>query len=187
MGWDATLPADDQKLRTLGTVVRNNFEAVEEGDEATGGTPITQRAVLLGDRSAIASAANPTEVAGTVFLYNNQDTAAEELYVRRPIDTGSGVQMTNGAFTNASSGTSFLPGGLIIQWGVSGSIGGNSSAVITYNRAFPTAVYCIQITGNPSSLGVQNWGVIGAAGLSTFTLGQGTGATNTAYWMAIGT
>jgi hypothetical protein len=82
MGWDSDLPATDQKLRTLAGTIVPNWKAIEEADE-TSGTPIFQRAILLADRTAVASAADPVVVGATTYVYSKQDgDSVQELYMR---------------------------------------------------------------------------------------------------------
>tara|TARA_R110002096_G_scaffold48903_1_gene129384 strand:+ start:4731 stop:5387 length:657 start_codon:yes stop_codon:yes gene_type:complete len=94
MGWDKDLPIADQKLNTLAGVITDNWDAIQEADE-TSGTPIHQKAVLLGDRTALAAANDdPTVVGATTYLYSKQDTGAvQEAYIE---DAASNIiQLTN--------------------------------------------------------------------------------------------
>lgn len=85
-----------------------------------------------------------------------------------------------------TNGYSRLPNGLILQWGVSGSIGQDSSGSVTFPIAF-TTLYCITITGrqgiNTTSGGSDT---ISTQSTTGFTIAHGADGTSTFYWMAIG-
>lgn len=91
------------------------------------------------------------------------------------------VQMTNASVPlAASSGNSFLPGGLLIQWGVSALTG--VATTITYPVAFTTGYV---VTGSLSALGASF--AVTTIGNNNFTV---TGASSLAgidfIWTAIG-
>ena len=111
MAWDKTLPASDQKLRTLAGVITDNFAAVQEGDE-TSGTPLFQKAVLLPNRSdaGIATLADPVVVGATSYVYSKEDVTngVQEIFLRAPV--GAIVPLTQGGrlgsdLTNATVNT----------------------------------------------------------------------------------
>lgn len=87
----------------------------------------------------------------------------------------------------ATNGYIKLPGGLIIQWGTSGSIASAGSLAITLPVAFPTAHLC--------SLAARSSNVAGATGyafwayntsLSQITVYNSTAGAGVAFWLAIG-
>lgn len=95
--------------------------------------------------------------------------------------------LTLGTRSIAANGYTRLPNGLILQWGVSGSIGQDSSGSVTFPIAFPSAVYCITITGrqaiNTTSGGSDT---ISTQNTTGFTIAHGADGTSSFYWMAIG-
>lgn len=95
--------------------------------------------------------------------------------------------LTLGTRSIAANGYTRLPNGLILQWGVTGNIGQDSSGSVTFPIAFPSAVYCITITGrqgiNTTSGGSDT---ISTQSTTGFTIAHGADGTSTFYWMAIG-
>lgn len=145
MGWNKNLPATDQELRTLGGVLTDNFQAVEEGDE-TSGTPIFQRAILLGNRSSVATAADPVVVGATTYMYSKLDGGGvQEAFVRAP--AAAIVQISQGgrmgsdvtdigfeSFSHNEGTTSYNEDNLVTAWAAVASAGG-----LDDNKGFATA------------------------------------------------
>jgi hypothetical protein len=55
-----------------------------------------------------------------------------------------------GAQSVGANGYITFPGGLVMEWGTSGSVGSNSSATVTLPLTFPNAIFAVQITPNAS-------------------------------------
>lgn len=87
---------------------------------------------------------------------------------------------------NAGNGASFLPGGLIIQWG---SFNPNSSTTVVFPQAFTATPYMIQLTGSASNNSTFRAGVATGSVTTTQFQFQGTidSHWNPIYWLAIGT
>jgi hypothetical protein len=141
----------------------------------TGAATLTSNNVLLGNGTAALQAVAPS-TSGNVLASNGTTWASSALSSLSVFDKSL-----------AASGYQKLPGGLIMQWGISSSIGSDSSATITYPTAFPSAVGSVQITGNSgiilSGQGVQS---VSSAGTSSFIINNGMDAAMTFYWFAIG-
>lgn len=84
----------------------------------------------------------------------------------------------------STNGYQKLPGGLIIQWGTSGSMSGSpyASVSVTFPIPFPTA--CFSCVAMSTGAGVS----VSAASLSTtgFTPKNSSDAASPARWIAIG-
>jgi len=87
------------------------------------------------------------------------------------------------AFTGAS-GYQLLPGGLILQWGTTGSLANDTPTVISFPLAFPNA--CFNVVGTDAFAGSQSatWSMYGW-NTSGFTA-RCDGNTATAHWFAVG-
>jgi hypothetical protein len=87
----------------------------------------------------------------------------------------------------AASGYQKLPGGLIMQWGITASISVDSSLAVTYSIAFPTAALNVNITAIRSRFNTGE-GELSVSTVSTtgFTLNNGLDSSKPFYWMAIG-
>jgi hypothetical protein len=85
----------------------------------------------------------------------------------------------------SSNGYYKLPGGLIIQWGNTGAVGGSAGAGVTFPVAF-TNVLNVQATKAESAGYVND--AVNVANVSTtgFTVANGGTAATTIYWFALG-
>jgi hypothetical protein len=92
------------------------------------------------------------------------------------IFTGNQSLVTNGGYLK-------LPGGLIIQWGFTGSLAGGSTAVITFPTAFPNNTFGVFFS--PKTSGMSPY--VQVLNKPNFTWGNSPGATTgDSYWFAIG-
>lgn len=80
MAFDKTQPTNSTKLRNIGTVIRPNWVAIEEGDSSFKPT-----AFNLADRDDAGIASDPTAIAKTIILYSKDDgTGRSEGYAIDP-------------------------------------------------------------------------------------------------------
>ena len=109
--------------------------------------------------------------------------------------TGNSATVTNGVYTtnftgsNQSLGTSGyqkLPGGLIMQWGDTGSMSGGQNLTVTYPIAFPNAVFNVQTTVIVST-DTNEIAFVNSVGTSTFVVANSNpGSITGVYWLAFG-
>lgn len=139
--------------------------------------------------------APPGTIAGEVGLYNYTDGTINQMWVRRE-DTTS-IPMTKANLN--LPGYSYLPSGLILQWGLNTGTGVALNAV-TYLLTFPTRTLSIQVTPAVSSATDPDSAmtVIAAGGMAPTTTGfhlminrrtssSGQPQPNSQfYWLAIG-
>lgn len=86
----------------------------------------------------------------------------------------------------AASGYQKLPGGVIIQWGQTGTIGTDSSVTVTFPIAFPNACLCA-VAQSTLAPGGTNGAAISTRGYTTTTMLVGNDASVApASWIAIG-
>lgn len=132
----------------------------------------------------------PSAVAGYGQLFSAQVNDGvnndESLYFL----TGGGrlQQLTrNFAPVKANNGYTFLPGGLIMQWGVSTSVSSSSGSTITFPIAFPNAVYNISATIQTDDNSTIRFSLLNDPTLTKFTTTQtSTSHFKKLYWTAIG-
>lgn len=96
MTWDITTPADDEKIRKLGTIGRAHWKAIQDAD-LDGAPFLLYRALQMADRTALGVAEDPTVAASTAYIYSKNDVAlaagSQELFIR---DAASNIiQVTN--------------------------------------------------------------------------------------------
>lgn len=187
MAWDKTLPADNETLRTVGTVTHNNFTAIEEGLPT-----LRQWGLNLYARVAAGTAVDPSRIDDVIQLYCKNDSVRDELYIINSESPADIIQLTRTSeYSIGASGKVFLPGGLIMKWGVTGAINKSSVAsgntTITFPDVFPAGCYSVvftpQLAASSGDVDVHLRGAPTAAG---FTVHNGTGQTFTLYYQAIG-
>lgn len=130
----------------------------------------------------------PTTSSNEAALYTKETSSISTLYFRKE-NNGTEIQMTNtidpanpiNPVPNDSDGITFLPGGLIVQFGRRSAASNNG--VITFGTAFPTDCYSVTVTQNTNST-LQ---AVGINGMSTtgFTFRTVGGATPITF-IAIG-
>lgn len=135
--------------------------------------------------------AAPTNTPGYGQVYSNTVNDGINTDQSLYFQTGTGnrnlLLTRNFTPTVAANGATFLPGGLIMQWGSSTAVLNSSNTTITFPMAFPNAVYSVQVTVVTSNNSTIRLSLQGVATLVDFTTTQ-TNSPNfiRMYWMAIG-
>ena len=154
------------------------------GNPGTGVPPTTISADWLNmiqeELHSILAAAS---IADSKTTYNQVLTALQSLFIG-----SSGLAASFG-----TNGYAKLPGGLILQWGQTGSVGSEGAISVSFPIAFPTACRSAQATilqsaGASEDQGAQVSG-LSTTGLSVYMQQYGGGSWSwpvTAYWLAIG-
>ncbi|UOF82051.1 putative tail fiber protein [Caudoviricetes sp.] len=145
----------------------------------------TTQTTAFSSSSAVTSLASGTGVSvsgstGGVTVTNTGVTSVDST-------TGAVTLSSLASFAKslATSGYQKLPGGLIIQWGVSGTITNGGTTTVTWPIAFTTACLFATWGQQSSSHGsttciVYSWTTTGA------TMYQGSGSNIAGYYIAIG-
>lgn len=93
-------------------------------------------------------AAPATAVNEAGFYANVGATSTiSELFFRRE-NNGASIPMTERVSASATNGWTYLPSGIILQWGTATMNGGVSNLVVNLPRAFPTSIYSVTATPN---------------------------------------
>lgn len=137
------------------------------------------------------SGTTPTTIAGQGAVYVKTDSAGQQaLWFIRDGFAGSNVQLTTSkilAPTVAINGCTFLPGGILMQWGrVNTPTDGQT---VTFPVMFPNAVFSIVATGQVLLSSVQATCNVLGTNQTNFQLKIPTGAGisyTSVCWMAIG-
>lgn len=100
--------------------------------------------------------------------------------------TGNEIQMTSGNTSATVVGYSFLPGGLLIQWGIKTGVTNASHATVTFGKTFSINPYSV-ISQAIGLGGDYSWtnGSITTAGFDLYNSKPAPG-TRDFYWIAIG-
>lgn len=196
--YDKTKPADGDSPSIAPGQLRANFDVIKdivEKDHQWDDTPVTNSGkhtkVRMPEQSAIPSGLTTNE--GT--LYTKESSSKTELYWSSEND-GDEYQMTvsiTGSFSrlgtntnytgNNNGGWTFLPGGLILQYGRLTTPG--SSGAVTFPLIFPSgnAPFSIVITNERGSARASGYNNASSTGFSYFLETSGSTAIN---WIAIG-
>lgn len=150
MTYTTGIPASGQTLGSSRSQILNNFSSLK--------TTIDQDHVDMNNTGPgkhkqstyPESAVGPTTAANEGALYSKVAATITELFWRGE-SAATEVQMTTGVPTIASSGSTFLPGGIILKWGVFSLANGQASFAQTFVTPFINNVWSIVITAASSN------------------------------------
>jgi len=120
----------------------------------------------------------PGSSSGQARTYSKTSSGNSEIFLQRD-NVATEIQLTRGTPSAAANGYTFLPGGLLLQWG-------NTTAptAITFPVSFTSAVYSVNVTVRSASPAYCSVGVPSITGVSV-NIQSGAG-NQVIYWMAIG-
>lgn len=161
MVWNKALPANNEKIRNLGIVIRPNWEAIEEGDDVGVANMLQMRSVQLDNRTGLADNNDPVTNAGTHYYYSKDDTGGDQEAFMKD-SAGNIIQLSNagkfgytGVDYEANSvsydGTiTFNENNLVTAWGLlnNSSLTVSPSSGITGVTRVSTGYYEITIAAN---------------------------------------
>src|SRR5271170_7448536 len=163
-------PPDGSSLGQTKASIRNNldgtFQTLSVDHINNNGQPGSNPAGYHNVIHVVPQGSNPGAVTGFGQLFSktvNSFTSDEALFW----ETGSGlvqqltVNLTPSATTN---GYTFLPGGIIMQWGQSTS--SSATQTVTFPVAFPTNCFNVQVTNTSSSTTASGSNVLYSSGFS---------------------
>lgn len=123
--------------------------------------------------------AAPGSTAAEAVVYQKLASGSSNLFMQRD-GVATEIQLTGASPVALATGSTFLPGGIIINWGsVVGAVAGNTA---TFATPFPTNVFSI-------TLGIMDSTVTRTATFTNVTLADcliKCSAVNTVFYMAIG-
>lgn len=185
-------PPDGSSLGQTKATIRNNldgtFQTLAVDHINNNGQPGSKPAGYHKVIHVVPQASNPGAVAGYGQLFSktiNSYTSDQALFW----ETGAGLvqQLTVNVTPSATtSGYSFLPGGIIIQWGQSTS--GTGTQPISFPIVFPNACFNVQITQTSTDFISTPASVKYSSGFSNsgFTFLYKGSSINGFFWFAIG-
>jgi hypothetical protein len=149
--------------------------ALSVAQGGTGAATLTANNVLLGNGTSAVQAVAPS-TSGNVLASNGTTWASSALSSLSAFDkslTADGYQK--------------LPGGLIMQWGTSGSISAIGSITVTLPIAFLSNFASVVVTAKNNASGSQEANINATQlSLSQFVINNRTQVTQTFSWIAIG-
>lgn len=163
MSYTANVPVSGQTLGNSRPIINANFGAINTAFSvnhvAFNSADQGKHKFCTFLTQGTSSASSPGTAANDVNFYSRSQTgfdgSAPNLYLQfGPNGAGAAdVLMTRRiAPVTASNGYTFLPGGLILQWGfLQGAPFIANNAAVTFPLTFPSAIYNIQMTGVTAS------------------------------------
>ncbi|HEX4374890.1 MAG TPA: hypothetical protein VHZ50_16415 [Puia sp.] len=193
MTYTLGIPADGQSLGNSKPQVRQNFTTIFNAF-AVNHVALDSLPQGVHNRVDLQQVSTPTPppTLNTLFTQVTAIPLGELFYVRGGSVTP--VQMTNGDPINASTGVTFLPGGILIQWGL---VTLNSSGVLA-NIPFSPNFRLLGANNPPWSIQVTyadttfNSGLlfrsvgISAYAFDKFSISSAGGNNQDVFWVAIG-
>lgn len=194
MSYTANVPVSGQSLGNSRPIINQNFQTID--------TAFTVNHKNFNNAQAgkhelvqlpTAQAASPGTAAGEIALYSKDVAGVPQLFFQKEsvAAAGADIQMTVDVVpTAAENGVTFLPGGMILQWGKVAT--GSVSEIYGFNITFPNNVFNIQVC--PISGAAPYPSVLFSAVVSSTALFviKYSGSTNVSanypniYWTAIG-
>lgn len=173
MTFTTGIPASGQTLGSSRTQVLNNFANYNTVMSVNHVAPNSSGEGKHKFVEMPAQASDPATIAGEISTYCKTSAAsAQELYLRRA-SNGTVIQMSVGDPVSAATGSTFLPGGIIMKWG---PIANGANNFVT---AFPNNIFSLQFS---TSNGTGNFSAVTVTGFTA----AGVTAMNGAYYLAIG-
>lgn len=133
----------------------------------------------------IEQGSDPTTVANELALYSKDLATVSTLYLRKE-NNGTVIQMSGQDPTIAASGSTFLPGGIILKWGTATAA---TNTAVTFASAFPNNCYNVTLTSVEAGTSYNASGLVqvksGSLSTTQFVL-LTSGVARTIYYIAIG-
>jgi len=173
----------DQDIGTSRPLLVENFTAIDDyikrdHVDFDGNDPTAGRHTKV---TLLEQVADPDPAADQGAIYTKAEVGVTELFFQRE-NSGTKIQMTDtkGDPVIAETGQSFLPGGIIMKWGIEDPVR-TASTTITFAEAFPTACFMAQIT--PANAAAKSISVVDKDKAWIKAIAQ---VSTRAYWIAIG-
>lgn len=113
--------------------------------------------------------------------------AQNDLKIASRFDTAGGSTVSFlGQNSLSGNGYQKMPNGIIIQWGITGSVATGGSTTVTFPIAFPTSCLNVQVTGQIASVANSFTRSAGAPSTSQVTLYSNNALPSPISWLAIG-
>jgi hypothetical protein len=186
MAWDTTKPTDTNKLRTLGSVIRPNWTAIEEADST-----FKPQATNYANRTPLGVSNDPTAISEAYITYCKDDGSGNpELF---GIDQDSVISQLS--FTDrslAQSGYVYLSPGLLMQWGRGTMSAGTQTKAVTFPKTFSSTAWSLTTTPYNSPItgsSPRQWGAsdITASGFNARSWNGQVPSGGVAFgWFAVG-
>lgn len=198
MSYNLNVPQSGQEIKNTTSAINTNFNVananfgIDHVDFTNaafpGGNGGLHNKVSLLQQSGDPAAASNTNIYYTKSVtYPNASGTFNEVFMRRSTqDSSTMVQMTTdpGDPTPSQTGNSFLPGGMIIQWGTYAT--GGDGAAINFTKTFPTSCFGVVLTPVSATPANSTIFVVASPGRNSFSTSKVSGNNSPIFYIAIG-
>lgn len=204
MPYDPNKPAPNDLLSNSQLDIQSNFETANDVfdvnhypfDNTSGNqgkhkfVQMPVGAIPAGLSASEATIYGKTANGASQLFYTNGNSG-NEYQLTRANDLNFALFSTitnnyNASGVDFNGGWTFLPGGLLFQYGLVTGIAANSTKTVPFPLAFTTACYSVTLnpitSGNPTSQMIIN----ANAGTANFVINNNSSTFTRAYWSAIG-
>lgn len=178
MTYQPNVPLSGNSLGQTRPIINTNFVDIDLAFRANHVPMTTNNTGYHTHVDMTAQAANPNPIATLVSHYSKQVAGITEWFFQREAPGSQVIQMSRLTPVPLSQGFTFLPGGLLLQWG---SFSVPFVNPITFPVPFTGVPFSVQVTSN--NINGTGAGLISATGFTALIfLAPGSAAT----WMAVG-
>lgn len=171
MSYNPNVPLSSQQISSTTVPIQTNFTVANtnigiDHVDFTNAAPPGGNGGLHNKSTYVVQGSDPTAVTQGPIVYAKSvsypgPVTRNELFMRQASGDGGAVIQLTETRNSAPSGTngySFLPGGVIMQWGTDAAVGNNGT--VTFPIQFPNACVNVQVTLNIGS-SLSNIGING--------------------------
>ena len=191
MSFDANVPASGQSLGSSRQPIKTNMAVLRSSFATNHVDPNNANPGKHNLSAYLLQANSPATIAGEMAAYSRTANGEPQLYYQRQNKAASAnddiqaTRLDKGA-TASLNGFSFLPGGILLQWGQATFAGAALSVAVTFPTAFSSnpEVFNVQATliGFANACTAQNYVTTGCS----INRSAGGGTNQTVSWVAIG-
>lgn len=191
MTYNPNIPQANDLISTSQGDLLTNFGQIDDGVSvgiANDHVSLTDGTATNRGRHAnirfVEQAGDPATPVDQVGLYAKDTGGVPRLYIREE-SSGTVYQLNGATPTVANPGTTWLPGGLILNYG-SAALGANSQVTYNFATAFPNNVFSITTAVQANAVVSDADHYIRTIALANFAVRNPTGQAWTLHYIAIG-
>jgi hypothetical protein len=185
-------------LTVAGNLISNSTSLTISN--AVGSMTLNPGTIIAASGNSVGIYANNAS-SGSLLLYANGYVTVDSASTQVALSSGSKSLVVSSAGASGFSGSntfnigtnsatispgySWLPNGLLMQWGTA-SASSSAPATVTFAFAFPTAMHGVTATQNGGTYTASTYPLFTAVSRTGFTLASGATTAKTFFWQAIG-
>lgn len=143
---DVPLPGPNSTLQNTQNPIRQNFLDINTGfsvdHESFNTTNAGFHNKVTMQKLPVPQTPIPAGAANTAVIYYADFGGINEVF----LNTEAGTPIPITAAVNASSGYSYLPSGIILQWGLTAALPSNNTITTNFTLTFPNNIFQVQVS-----------------------------------------